>query len=137
MTRLRLLTCLAVLGGLTAAPVSSALGITSFRTPSKNIYCGFIGNQVRCDIFKTSAKGPPEPPSCQLDWGIAYGLTQRGRGRGLCVGDTVLNSRAKVLAYGTSIKRGRITCTSRTAGLTCANKNGHGFFLSRQRIRVY
>jgi hypothetical protein len=57
------------------------------------------------------------------------------------VGDTVAPSpdeNVPVLAYGKSRKFGtKMTCTSRRTGLTCRNTRDHGFFLSRERIRVF
>jgi Family of unknown function (DUF6636) len=40
------------------------------------------------------------------------------------------------LGYGRSYSWHGIRCASRTTGLTCRNRSGHGFFLSRQRQRV-
>jgi hypothetical protein len=41
------------------------------------------------------------------------------------------------LAYGRSYSWRGIRCTSAATGLTCRNPSGHGFFLSRQRQRVF
>ena len=41
------------------------------------------------------------------------------------------------LAYGRSYSWRGIRCTSAATGLTCRNVSGHGFFLSRQRQRVF
>ena len=38
-----------------------------------------------------------------------------------------------VLRYGSRWTHAEVTCRSRTSGLTCRNRAGHGFFLSRQR----
>jgi hypothetical protein len=49
----------------------------------------------------------------------------------------VLGSR-RVLGYGRTIRFGRrIACTARRSGLTCRNRDGHGFFLSRERVRLF
>lgn len=60
-----------------------------------------------------------------------------GRATASCAGDTVYNPRARILAYGETWRRGGFRCTSRTAGLTCTNRSDHGFFLSRQRWRLF
>jgi uncharacterized protein DUF6636 len=120
-----------------ALPGSSAGRGADFTTPSRNIGCAGDSTFVRCDILRTRAKPPPKPRSCKFDWGNAFELRQRGRARRLCYSDTVLGSR-RVLAYGKSMKLGRrITCTSRRSGLTCRNRDGHGFFLSVARIRLF
>jgi len=61
-----------------------------------------------------------------------------GRAHVLCVGDTTLDPKAKVLAYGSSkLYGGKFRCTSRTSGLRCANRSGHGFFISRQKQSIF
>ena len=55
-----------------------------------------------------------------------------------CVGDTALDPRAPVLAYGKSkVYAKSFRCTSRTSGLRCQNKAGHGFFLSRAKQSIF
>lgn len=126
---------LALLALLT--PAASASRGVEFATPSRNIGCAGDATFVRCDISVTRAKAPPKPRSCRFDWGNAFELRQRGRPRRLCVSDTVLGSR-RILWYGRTQRLGRrIACTSRTAGLTCRNREGHGFFLSRDRVRLF
>ena len=120
-----------------AAPAVSAGRAVAFSTPSRNIGCVGDSTFVRCDISQTRAKPPPKPPSCRFDWGNAFQLGWRGRARRLCVSDSALGSR-RILRYGRTQRfGGRISCTSRRAGLTCRNSDGHGFFLSRQRIRLF
>jgi hypothetical protein len=60
----------------------------------------------------------------------------------LCAGDPgpllpQIDAAAKVLAYGTTIRVGGISCASATTGLTCRNHSRHGFFLSRERWRMF
>ncbi len=121
-----LVTALAV-----AAPASAA---TSFHSPSGNIRCVIDGTSfTRCDITKRNWSPPPQPQSCEFDWGNSLGLGLRGRGRFLCVSDAVDSGR--VLDYGKSIKRGRFRCRSRMSGMRCLNvRNGHGFALSKQHV---
>ena len=42
-----------------------------------------------------------------------------------------------ILRYGKRWRWHGIVCTSRLAGLTCRNRSGHGWFLSRQRQRIF
>ena len=124
------------LAALAVSSASSALGI-GFTTPSRNIGC--VGNStfIRCDISRTRTKPPPKPRTCKFDWGYSFRLLQRGRARRICVSDSALGSR-RILSYGETMKLGRwITCISRSTGLTCRNRDGHGFRLSRQRVRLF
>jgi hypothetical protein len=69
--------------------------------------------------------------TCDLDWtGISMGA---GAAHATCAGDTVFAPGAPVLAYGSVWKRGGFTCLSSRIGLSCANRSGHGFFLSKER----
>lgn len=112
-----------------------------FITPSRNIGCFGDSTGVRCDIRVTSAKKPKKPKRCRLDWGSAYEVNRKGRGHGLCVGDTALpdpNKREPVLKYGHTIRLGHgLKCTSKRTGLTCRNAGRHGFTLSKTRIRLF
>ena len=115
-------------------------GIETFRTPSRNIACGFFpssfGNPtfLRCDIL--SGLKPEPRRTCEGDWtGASMRVT--GRAGAVCAGDTVYDPRSRILGYGKTWTRAGMRCTSRTTGLTCTNRSGRGFFLSRQRWRVF
>jgi hypothetical protein len=115
-------------------------GIEAFRTPSRNIACGFFPSNfgaptlLRCDIL--SGLKPEPRRRCDGDWtGASIRLT--GRANAVCAGDTVYDPRSRILGYGKTWRRAGLRCTSRSTGLTCTNRSGHGFFLSRQRWRVF
>lgn len=120
-----------------------ALGATNahavfFASPSGNIGCLLDKSFVRCDIGTRDWSPPPKPRSCPVDWGQGVSVDKRGRARFVCAGDTVKLPRARTLAYGRSLSRGRFTCTSRQNGMTCRNgSNGRGFTLSAQRYRFF
>ena len=113
----------------------------TFQTPSHTIGCGYSraggeGPFLRCDLAAVSHR-PKRPRSCELDYGLAFGLGEAGPGRRLCVGDTVRDPAAKVLAYGHTRRLGPFTCIARTTGLRCTTGTGHGFELSRERQRLF
>jgi hypothetical protein len=139
MRRAILTTALA--GAALAASASSALALTQFATPSRNIGCIGDRTEVRCDIRTTTAKPPvKKPKSCRFDWGDAFSVRPKGKGTMVCHGDTVLpdpNKKVRILRYGTSIRLGSIVCTSRKVGLTCHNPGDHGFFMSREKLRIF
>jgi hypothetical protein len=115
-----------------------ASSITTFQTPSHHIACAYstAPATLRCDVADVAHR-PKRPKSCELDYGTAFGLDASGRGKRLCVGDTVLDPKAKVLAYNKTRRLGPFTCTSRTSGLRCTTKAGHGFALSRQSQKLF
>lgn len=131
---------LALLLSLALAPAAGAVSITTFRTPSENINCAFLGPAhaaLRCDISMTDNAPKPKPASCEFEYGYSYGLTPRGKARRLCVSDAVVDPNSKVLRYGSSIRRYGMRCTSRRSGLRCVNRRGHGFRISRASQRLF
>jgi hypothetical protein len=130
--QMRLLAVVVAALGL-AAPAANAEPNPFFRTPSKNIYCGYGSPWVRCDISSGLKPKPQKPAGCDFDWGQTYLLSGTGRARLGCVSDSVFSPTSRVLKYGTRWSRGGITCVSKATGLRCANRSGHGFFMSRQR----
>jgi hypothetical protein len=129
------LTLSATLGARTAPPT-----LRSFHTPSGNVGCSADDTsgqwELRCDIGQKNWREPAQPRSCDLDYGDALGMSAAGRPYWVCHGDTVLGQ-GPVLAYGQSWRAGPFTCLSQVAGVTCSNRTGHGFFLSRASHRVF
>ena len=130
----------AVLALALAAPAEAV--VVQFRTPSSNIGCVFSteatlgGGYIRCDILSGLKPKPPRR-GCDLDQ-TGYELSPRGRATIVCAGDTALSNGGPTLAYGKSKTVGRFKCTSKTSGMTCKNKrNGHGFFISKQKYRLF
>lgn len=134
--RVILATLVAVLA-LGCASSSASSSFVSFQSPSRNIGCYLAPGQARCDALKREWT-IPRPAGCpaDLDYGFGATLTSRGRGRSVCAGDSALSS-GPILRYGKSISRFGFKCTSSTAGMRCRNRAGHGFFLSRQRYKLY
>ena len=131
----RLLAPAVVLGALAAAgPASAAV---SFHSPSGNIRCVIAAKiYTRCDITQRDWRPPPKPRMCEFDWGNTLEVGVRGRGRFGCVSDAIDPGRQ--LSYGDVIQRGRFRCRSRRSGMRCVNtRNGHGFALSRERVRRF
>ena len=128
----------AAAGALTTS--SDAAGLQFFQMPSHNIFCAYVPADarspaaLRCDIL--SGLRPEPKTSCELDW-TGASLNVRGKASASCAGDTVAMPNARVLAYGTTWKVGGFTCLSRTTGLRCTNRGGHGLFLSRERWQVW
>lgn len=120
---------MAMLAGTSRAGPSAYV---TFQLPSKNIGCAYVTGigpiVLRCDI--RSGLEPRPSRRCELDWtGVSMGVS---RASPTCAGDTVLDPRAPVLAYGKTWKRGVFTCLSSRIGLSCVNRAGAGFFLSRE-----
>jgi hypothetical protein len=103
-------------------------------TPSRNIACnvGKLGPGTRgplaigCSMYSKTA-----PAGIATWWMRTTGSALSGYIQANPATDY------PSLAYGRSYSWHGIRCLSATTGLTCRNRSGHGFFLSRQRQRVF
>jgi hypothetical protein len=122
---------------LTALSASDAAAFKGFEAPSGNIGCIMTEQGARCDIIHHSWPLPKKPKSCEFDYGGSLFVGDKGRGSYGCVSDSAFGA-GPVLPYGESIRKGRFRCTSEEIGVRCRNRrNGHGFLLSRQRVRLF
>jgi hypothetical protein len=114
-------------------------GIALFRTPSGNIGCiaSTDPTGLRCDIKSGLRPKPATPKGCHLAYGDSLEMGATSRPGYTCHGDTVFDPHAKVVAYGKTFTYGPFRCTSQSAGLTCRNRAGHGWFLSRASYRRF
>lgn len=128
----------AVLVALLVLPASaSAADPSAWQSPSGNIGCILADGLLRCDMRKLGNAAPKRPSSCEFDYGKAFGITRSGsKGKRLCVSDFAGGAGPK-LRYGTTWKRGGMTCTIRESGVRCSNARGHGFELRLGRQRLF
>jgi hypothetical protein len=114
---------------LQGAPLRAST-VVEFRSPSGGIGCEQDDQFLRCDVTGGVVPLPPQPKSCQLDWGQGLEMGRRGRATVVCAGDTALGGTI-VVRYGTTWRRDGFSCASSTDGMRCTNTVGHGFFISR------
>jgi hypothetical protein len=111
-------------------------GPNHFQSPSGNIGCYLDAKHARCDIRKRDWKPTPSPQPCELDYGQGIVLDAT-HAEFVCAGDTALGG-PKTLGYGETAQRGPFVCDSEEDGITCSHTgNGHGFFLSREKFRLF
>lgn len=120
-----------------------------FRTPSSNIQCALLrrtdasGNGVRCAVLS----GHRGTDNLNSTWPY-FTLFNRGGARFERDDDYPDAGLVPKIPYGKTWAmvggtpkvgplRGAINCTSRKTGLTCRNRDGHGFTLSAQRQRRF
>lgn len=146
MRPIRIVSALVVVAAIaTFAATAAAANIVYFQTPSKNIGCAYLpviskGDvpTLRCEISTGLRPLPPRPRACgDAVWGRAVAMARNGRARGICISDTIREPSARVLAYGRVWRVGGFTCASRTSGLRCTNRAGHGWRLSRERSSLF
>jgi hypothetical protein len=118
-----------------------------FETPSGNIKCSAGsgptgGGSIACEI---GSGLNPRPPSSRCTFGDLAGLQVRHTGEAgfecrtdvsLAVADSQTRQ-IPVVAYGAVWHGFGVFCISQETGLTCINRDGHGFFASRQRWRMF
>ena len=125
---------------LLARSAHAQSGPAGFVSPSKNIACAYFDydkqNTLRCDIMEATVTAR-RPAECDLEWGKAFEMRPRGNAVRLCYGDTVMDPRMPLLAYGEVWQRGGFTCTSEQTGVTCFNADRRGFSLSRAKQETF
>jgi hypothetical protein len=133
----RLLLAFLTVAALLGAGASSACAFKGFESPTHNIGCIMYAQGARCDIAQHSWPLPKRPKSCEFDYGGSVFIGDNGRGEYGCVSDSAFQA-GPVLPYGAKLRKGRFICTSEEIGMRCVNRrNGHGFLLSRQRVRFF
>lgn len=118
-----------------------------FQSPSANIYCQIQDSSMppetprlylRCDVRQLGTLPPPKPSDCEWDWGAAFSVPQNDpHSQRMCYSDSVIDERLPVLSYGAMWRAQGFTCKSETTGVTCANRFGRGFRLSRSSQQLF
>src|SRR3954470_7107035 len=129
MSRFSVASALLATGVLAAVPASASAAIRTFKSPTGKLGCMFYSD-------------PDVPPQVRCEWrggnDRAVIVDETRKGKRIKITDTVLDPKAKVLAYGKRTRFGKLTCTSRTSGITCkSSKSGHGFSVSVSKQRVF
>jgi hypothetical protein len=118
---------------------ASASTFHFFRTPSDQIGCVYQTGPryLRCDVmYRTRFNGTKQCGEVG-DAGQAFAMRPRGGTRLLCASDTVFQPGSRVMRYGTTRRFGPFRCHLSQSGLRCTNRAGHGWFLSRDRQRMF
>ncbi len=144
-----------VLGATFPSAAGALAGASSsgfFRTPSGNIECEHAYGlaldgvtkifHVRCAIKSGIKPLPPRKAGCSRYHSVAMRPTGRSAWAdaecpGLDAPDAPFGDPSAILAYGRTWKGNGMSCTSAVAGLTCRNRSGHGFFLSRAHTYLF
>ena len=113
-----------------------------FNTPSRNIICVYDTGAVKfvdCGI-RSGLKPAVRPEHCSVGDPIHNRIDLSPSGRASvpgCASDPGpflgYQQHSRTLAYGRQWSGAGMRCTSARRGLTCRNRDGHGFFLSRAR----
>jgi hypothetical protein len=145
--RMRVGVLLAVLA-LAASAAAAKTPLPGIRTPSGNISCFYVPGSppvLHCQIKQASyvkkLVAYCGQPKIGVDWG-GFSLGPTAKGGITCTGGVLYSPGTQrlvfvTLPYGKTWSRGVFTCTSRTTGLTCRNRAGHGLFISRESWRAF
>jgi hypothetical protein len=131
-----------------AAPLNtSSHAVIGFKAPSGNIRCqlpdlkdgdeGKPAPYLRCDILQIQGPLPPKPRNCDGNWGQAFTVLQDAhRAQRMCY-DTEMDDHLPTLPYSSTWRRAGFSCISEPSGVTCTNRSGHGFHLSRTSQKLF
>ena len=142
--KVTLLICTAAALAFSASAAARVL--PGFNSPTGNIKCYYnphglsqrgFSQLVRCGLdhadYATRLQGYCESG----DW-HGFTLTPTGRPLLYCPGGAGGDRVGyRTLAYGSIRRLGQFVCTSRSTGVTCVNRHGHGLFVSRQTYRLW
>jgi hypothetical protein len=144
----RRLLLVAVAAALVSVPASSATVLPGFRSPSGNIMClslpgppAFLWCNIEKSNYSKKLIAYCAQPRIGVDW-VGFTLGVRSKGGIECSGGALYDSGTQhphvvTLPYGKTWHGGAFACLSRSVGVTCHNKAGHGLFVSRQSYRVF
>jgi hypothetical protein len=125
------LLALVALAGSGAAASAKTVSYNNIVSPSKLIYCYAVIQSTRIECHAPYLKDIGE-----LDTFLA--LSPRGRARYGERGDFPGHTTPRrTLHYGDTWKRTGIRCTIQTTGLTCRNRDNHGFHIAKGDVRRF
>lgn len=114
-----------------------------FQTPSENIVCSTRAEVnenggVTCLIRDINSKPIiSRPKDCDGDWGNMFYVSATGKTKLACYSDHPFDQYPLTLNYGDTIKGKTYQCTSQKTGMTCMNKELHGFTLSKDSQNIF
>jgi len=111
-----------------------------FAAPSRNITCSMTATEARCAIAEL-AKKPAPVDGCDGTVGYVVTLNAEGKVDTPCVAPAdqpkAASSGTEPLAYGKSVRMGKLVCSSSETGVECRSKGtGGGFTIARAGIRT-
>lgn len=115
--------------------------VEGFVSPSGNITCAMsftndVPDGLSCEIGEMTSRVPPPPADCDGDWGSRFEVSPDGDAARSCYSDSIRGDYPTV-GYGSTWTSGGVTCSVEKSGVTCRNKRGHGFFLSRAAQEIF
>ena len=139
MNRRLLLPLLVTLAAVTASAAPASAKLVGFQTEDQKVGCYLDGQGVRCDVKGQKWEPPPQPATCEFDWGYGVIVDRRGPAEYVCASDTTLDPGHQTLAAGDKVKQGRFRCKAKDAStIKCVNtRNKHGFVVSRDVVDVF
>jgi len=127
------LTALLVAAGTCSSASARTVTHKNVVSPTKLISCYAVQDSTRiecmADYLPRTGDGGGDP---------FLGLSARGKAIRGARGDFPgFFSPRRTLRYGDTWKRPGIRCTMRMSGLTCRNKDAHGFHLEKGNVRRF
>lgn len=113
-----------------------------FRSPSSDVYCRPLADETGKSVLKCEIANINQPPKkpiwCKEDWGRAFEVNHDDKeGRLSCNGEQLYDELLQVLSHGSEWQADGYRCRSERVGVSCQNKGGHGFFISRNEQKLF
>lgn len=119
-----------------AAALASVAEAKRFVTADGNVSCIMRSSFIRCDMTEHSWKSPPQPKSCEFDFGSSFYIDEKGKAGFACVSDATGATRK--YEPGTVFRTGPNVCRLRKEGkVLCKNDGGGGFNISRKHYEIF
>ena len=125
MRRFLLILALTTLGLGCATAQARDLSVSLFRSPSGGIHCRASGDALLCTVLTPRYSNG------------AFGTVDQRSASVGPVDEPGTGDPKTVLHYGQRWHRRGLSCTMRKSGITCRNRRGHGFFLSKATQRAF
>lgn len=129
-------------------PIENVEPYFDFASPSKNILCSYSPERldmpasVFCQIMQFTSTLPgfsdPEGITDPCNSPNSFQVQDAGSAANyFCDGPMGFSRQTVILGYGSVFQRGGLTCRSEMSGMTCNNRSGHGFMISKARQSVF
>jgi hypothetical protein len=105
--------------------------MATFITGGGGVACRLGGGAVRCDARSRDWTATKQPKSCRLTWGEGLTVGPAAPAAFACERTRLFGPHLPVITSGYDDELDGATCQIRTFGVTCFDKQDHGFFIAR------
>lgn len=129
LTGIGVVSAVVALGGACAVASATTVTANNVVSPSKNISCYAVQHSTAIECMASYL------PRVLPEGDPLVAVSARGKSRYSARSDFPgFSTPRRTLRYGDTWQRPGIRCTMRTTGMTCRNRDGHGFHLQKGNV---